>query len=65
MEVEIGEVVSTVRAVDGDSILSPRTLEKIVRAVLIASRQEREHEQRRLEESRVTAGVTEDQNRRA
>ena len=36
MNVHIGEVVSSVRAVDGDPALSPRAMEQIVRAVLRA-----------------------------
>ena len=36
MEVEIGDLKSTVRAVDGDALLSPPTLERIVRIVLQA-----------------------------
>lgn len=63
MEIEIGEVVSTVRVVDANSILSPRTMETIVRAVLNAAHDQREHEKRAADERRVSGGVTHDQTR--
>jgi hypothetical protein len=61
MDVEIGEVTSTVRAVDGASALSPRTMDQIVRAVLRALHDERNHERRVRAEQRVTSGVTHEQ----
>jgi hypothetical protein len=61
MEVTIGEVNSTVRAVDGDSVLSPRAMDQIVRAVLSAVRAEKEHGQRVRAEKRVTSGVSHEQ----
>lgn len=60
MEVHIGEIISTVRAVDGDSLLAPQTLEKIVRAVLVAVREREEHRMRVRAEQRVTGGVREE-----
>ncbi|CAO3443991.1 hypothetical protein [Azospirillum largimobile] len=48
MDVVIQEVVSTVRAVSGDSLLDERTLARIVRAVLVAV-----EEERRLERDRA------------
>ncbi len=57
MEVQIGEIVSTVRAVDGASILAPRTLAEIVRVVLEAVREREEHAARVRAEQRVTGGV--------
>jgi len=61
MDVHIGEVVSTVRAVDGDALLEPRTLEKIVNAVLRAVREEEEHRARMWAERRITGGVRDEQ----
>jgi hypothetical protein len=61
MDVEIGELTSTVRAVDGDSVLSPRMMEQIVRAVLRALDEERNHERRVRAEQRVTGGVSHEQ----
>ena len=58
MEVEIGNVVSTVRAMDGDSLLAPQTLEKIVRAVLHAVNEQEEHHKRAKSERRITGGVS-------
>jgi hypothetical protein len=47
MDVIIQEVVSTIRAVDGPSLLDSRTLGQIVRAVMEASAAVREQERRR------------------
>ena len=58
MEVEIGDVVSTVRAVDSDSLLAPQTLEKIVRAVLQAIDERDAHHHRALAERRITGSVS-------
>jgi hypothetical protein len=57
MEVNIGEVVSSVRAVDGDSLLAPKTLEKIVEAVLQAVREQEEHRARTRAERQISSGV--------
>lgn len=57
MDVNINEVVSTVRAVDGEGLLSPKTLETIVRAVLEAMREQEAHTQRIKAEQRVAGSV--------
>ena len=57
MEVQIGDLASTVRAVDGDSLLTPQTLEKIVRTVLQAVNDQEAHAKRVRAETRVTGGV--------
>jgi hypothetical protein len=57
MEVNIGDIVSTVRTVDGDSLLAPQTLTKIVQAVLAAVREQEEHRMRAREEQRISGGV--------
>ena len=64
MDVEIGEVVSTVRAVDGDAALAPETMAKIVRAVLAAVREQQDHDRRVRAERRVTGGVRDEQESR-
>lgn len=57
MEVHIGELVSTVRAVDGEALLAPQTLKKIVEVVLKAV-EEREGHRRRVDAERtVSSGV--------
>jgi type IV secretory pathway ATPase VirB11/archaellum biosynthesis ATPase len=60
MEVHIGDVTSTVRAVDGDSLLAPQTMEKIVRVVLQAVRDQEDHGKRVRAEQRVTGGVSQE-----
>jgi hypothetical protein len=47
MDVIIQEVVSTIRAVDGASLLDARTLGQIVRAVMEAMAAAKEQDQRR------------------
>ncbi len=58
MNVEIGEVTSTVRTVDTQALLSPRLLERIVAAVAEALTERERHEQRVRAERRVTGGVS-------
>ena len=58
MHVQINELNSTVRAVDSDSLLSPQTLEKIVRVVLQAVDEQESHRQRVRAEQRITRGVS-------
>ena len=62
MQVEIGEVVSTVRTVDGEALLSPQTLQRIVTAVLQALQEVEAHRARVRTETRVTAGVAHEMN---
>lgn len=61
MEVNISEVSTTVRAVDGDSLMAPETLQKIVNIVLAAVRDQEEHRMRVRAEQRITGGVREEQ----
>lgn len=58
MEVEIHEVTSTVRAVDGQSVLSPQLLQRLVAAVVQALRDGDEHERRAGAERKITDGVS-------
>ena len=53
MEVVIVEVVSGIRAVDGQTLLSPQVARGLVRLTLDAARDERERERRREEETRI------------
>lgn len=57
MDVHINEVQSTVRAVDGDSLLSPQTLQKIVSVVMQAVRDDDAHRERVRAEQRISGGV--------
>lgn len=58
MEVEINNLSSTVQAVDGDSLLTPKTMERIVRVVLEAIDERDGHRQRVRAEQRITSGVS-------
>ncbi len=53
MEIEIGELVSTVHAVDGDTVLAPAVMQEIVRVVVAAVRRDLAHEQRTQSERRL------------
>ena len=57
MDVEIGEVVTTVKAIDGSALLTPDVLQQIVNAVLRAVQDEWAHEERLRIERRITGGV--------
>jgi hypothetical protein len=57
MEVEINDIISTVRAVDGDALLTQPTLAKIVQAVLEAVLEREEHRMRVQAEQRISGGV--------
>jgi hypothetical protein len=57
MEVHIGDIMSTVRTVDSDSLLTPQVLERIVRAVLEAVGHKEAHAKRVRAENRITGGV--------
>ncbi len=61
MDVEIGEVSSTVRAVDGDSLVNPAAMQRIVHHALRAMQDAQEHAKRVAEERKVTGGVAEEQ----
>lgn len=55
MDVQIDEIVSSVRAVDSQSMLAPRTLAAIVRAVKEALADADRRDQQARSERRVTA----------
>jgi len=58
MDVEINEMQSNVRAIDGESLLTPQTLQRIINVVLAAMREESAHGERVNAEQRITGGVT-------
>jgi hypothetical protein len=58
MNVEIGEITSTVRAMDTEALLSPRLLERIVAAVAEAIKDHDQHDKRAQSERRITGGVS-------
>jgi hypothetical protein len=60
MEVNIEDVVSTVRTVDGDSLLTPNTLRRIVNAVLLAVEEREAHARRVRAEQCISGGVREE-----
>jgi hypothetical protein len=61
MDVQIDEVVSTVRAVDSETLLSPQTLRKILHAVMQALDERDQHRGRVRAETRITRGVSREQ----
>jgi len=60
MEVEIGDLRSTVRAIDGDELLSTSTLERIVRIVLQAIDERDAHRWRVRVEEQISTGINHD-----
>ena len=65
MDVEIGEVTSTVRAMDSEALLSPRLIERIVAAVAAAIKDRDEHDKRVHAERRITGGVSAERDEEA
>jgi hypothetical protein len=53
MDIHIADVVSTVRAVDSEALLSHRVLEQIVQAVLRAVEEREAHQARVRQEQRI------------
>ena len=58
MQVQIQRLESTVQAFDGDTPLSPQTMDRIVRAVLQAVNEQEAHRRRVYLEQRITSGVS-------
>ena len=61
MEVHIKNIVSTVRAVDGDALVSPRKMEELMQAFLTAADERDDHRRRVRAERRITGGVAHEQ----
>ena len=57
MEVNINEVRSSVRAVDGDAALSPQTMQKIIEAVMREVEERDRHRDRVHSEQQVDGGA--------
>ena len=62
MDVEIGEVVATVKAVDSSSLTSPEVMRQIVAAVLRAVDEREGHTARVHAERRVSGGVSQERD---
>ena len=58
MDVHIGELQSTVRLTDAQTLLSPQVLAEITRLVAARVREEQEHARRVDDECRVRPGVS-------
>lgn len=56
MEINIQEVVSSVRTVDSESLVSPAVLTRIVAAVTEAMRQSEQQDRRSRRDTRIAAG---------
>jgi hypothetical protein len=56
VEVNINEVQSNVRAVDGDAALSPQTMQKILAVVMRAVEEREAHRDRVKSEQKVGGG---------
>jgi hypothetical protein len=61
-QVQIEEIAATVRAVDGETLLAPRTLARIVAAVLAAVEAREGHAERLRAETGITGGVASEQS---
>jgi hypothetical protein len=61
MDVEIGNISGTVRAVDGAGLLNPKTVEAIVAAVLAALDKRKRDEAQAKADTKVTRGVAAEQ----
>ncbi|MFQ5812405.1 MAG: hypothetical protein ACE5I2_04330 [Anaerolineae bacterium] len=61
MDVHIGEMNSTVRATDSQSLVSPQILDQIVRAVLERLREEQAREERAEADRRLRSSVSGDE----
>jgi hypothetical protein len=57
MDVQIGEMNSTVRATDTQSLLSPQVLNQIVKAVLERMREEQARERRIADERSIRSSA--------
>jgi len=57
MEVNINEIVSNIKAVDSDTLLTPQVLHKIVNVVLETIHEEEAHRKRINWEQQVSKGV--------
>jgi hypothetical protein len=63
MDIHIENAIGTVKAIDGDSLISPQTLERIISAVLNAMDERQLRKDRTTADTSVTAGVASEQER--
>jgi uncharacterized alpha-E superfamily protein len=61
MPINIERMDSTVRAVDGSTLISPQVMQQIIEMVLRAVEQDSAHQRRVQAERRVTPGVVYEQ----
>ena len=59
--IHIQNAIGTVKAMDGDALLSPQTLEQIVRAVLAAFDERQLRDKRSKSDTSITTGVAAEQ----
>jgi hypothetical protein len=59
--IHIQNAIGTVKAIDGESLLTPQTLAQIVQAVLLAVDERQLRDKRSKSDTSVTAGVAAEQ----
>lgn len=57
MEVQINEIVSSIRTVDQQQLLSPQLVQKLVQEVIRVMDDRDAHKRRVMDERKVTSGV--------
>jgi hypothetical protein len=62
MDVQIGEITTTIKAVDGTTLISPDVLRQIVSVVMHAVEERDAHSERIRAERRVTGGVSQERD---
>ena len=62
MDVQIGEITTTIKAVDGTTLISPDVLRQIVSVVMRAIEERDAHSERIRAERRVTGGVSQERD---
>ena len=63
MDVEIGELTSTVRTTDSGALLDPKMIEQLVRMVLGKLKDVQEHEKRVNDEKDLRPGASADESK--
>jgi hypothetical protein len=61
MEVQINEIVSSIRTVDQQQLLSPKLIERLVQEVMRAMDERDAHRRRVAGERKITSGVRDEQ----
>jgi hypothetical protein len=61
MEVNIGEMTSTVHATDANAPLAPHKMQEIIAMVMKAVREEQHHAERVQAEKKISSGVRDEQ----